>query len=275
MKKTKKAAIVSVAAFLLCALCACGGEEPQSLSYTSHPNETVETLAVITDVTTVAATTQAPRENVIYALEETRPQVVSTTVESTTTTTVPTTEATEDFQLTSELVAIKMHDFYSAKGYTDAQIAGIIANAEAETGLEPLRYVPDNQGHSWFGLFMLINCPRRDEMLAEFDKAGLGKYTTSEYWGRGASNFDSAEDFDKFMDIFLEYSMDPNDTAWMTEIQTADTPELAAEIFLVRYERAIGGSDQIEYYEPFKGLYYQGTEARRDFARKWYEYFTA
>ena len=181
----------------------------------------------------------------------------------------PTEVAEEPFELTNELVAEKIYTFFSAKGYTTAQIAGIIGNAEAESGLEPSRGVEGGG----FGLFQLMDYPQRDEMFDAFDAAEVGKYATPEYWGFGESAFDNKEDFETYMDILLEYTMDEDDPTWMSELRTADSPELAAEIFLVHYERAVDGWSPIEYYSPYCGELYQATDSRREYARKWYEYF--
>lgn len=112
-------------------------------------------------------------------------------------------------------------------------------------------------------------------MLAAFDTEGVGKYATSDYWALDASNFDTAEDFDTFMEVMLDYTMNPDDPTWMSELYTANSPEEAAEIFLVHYERAVNGGSPIEYYSPYSGRYYQATESRRAAARRWYDYFTA
>ena len=68
--------------------------------------------------------------------------------------------------------------------------------------------------------------------MAEFDAQGVGKYATSEYWSLGASNFDTEEDFDVFMTIMLDYTMNEDDPIWMSELKTVYSPELAAEVFL-------------------------------------------
>ena len=193
----------------------------------------------------------------------------TTTIATQITTTVVTTEP-EIFEFSTDLVADVMYDYFAEKGYNDAQIAGIVANAEAESGLQPSRCE-----NGYFGLFQLMSCPYQGEMLAAFDEAGLGKYAQPEYWPYGASNFDTADDMRRFVEITLDYTMNPNDTTWQTELYNAQSPEEAAEIFLVHYERAVGGSDTIQYYAPYVGCNYQAAETRRDFARAWYESFTS
>ena len=271
--KNKAMAAVAAMVTILCALSACGNQEKVVGSQPElRPGETVETLAIITESTTMQATTAPATEPKVVKLSaesETKP-LITEPAEPTTEPAEP-TEATEEFVLSSEEVADKMHDFFAEKGYNDAQIAGIVGNAEVESGLEPSRGVPGGG----FGLFQLMDCEQRREMLAAFDAHGVGKYATSDYWDFEASDFDTREDFDTFMDIMLDYTMNPNDPTWMNEISCTDSPEEAAEVFLIFYERAVNGSSPIEYYEPYSGLYYQGTSKRREAARRWYEYFSA
>ena len=218
---------------------------------------TTTTLPPVTTVTTSASTT-----SLVTTTSE-------TTAQATTTTTVQATEP-EEFEFSPELVADVMHDYFAEKGYNDAQIAGIVANADIESGLQPSR-----SENGYFGLFQLMNCPRQREMLAAFEDAGLGKYTQPEYWPDGASDFDTADDMERFVRLMLDYAMDPNDTRWQTELYNAQSPEEAAEIFLVHYERAVGGEGTIQYYGDYLGCNYQAAEKRRNYARMWYEAFTS
>lgn len=224
--KNKAMAAAAAMVATLCALSACGNQEKVVGSQPElRSGETVETLAVITEPTTMQATTAPATEPKVVKLSaesETKPLVT----EPTEPTTEP-TDATEEFVLSSEEVADKMHDFFAEKGYNDAQIAGIVGNAEVESGLEPSRGVPGGG----FGLFQLMDCEQRREMLAAFDAHGVGKYATSAYWALDASDFDTAEDFDTFMTVMLDYTMDQDDPTWMSEIQTANDPETAAEVF--------------------------------------------
>ena len=269
----KRILMVAVSVAVLCALSACGGQEQLAEARPeTHPSETVETLAVLTTSAAERETKSTTTEALTVRLAaETTTTVVETTAEPTEAPTEAPTNAPEVFVLSDTEVAEKMHDFFSEKGYTDAQIAGIVGNAEIESGLEPSRGVSGGG----FGLFQLMDCEQRREMFAAFDAQGVGKYATSDYWAFGASDFDSAEDFDTYMDVLLDYTMNPDDPAWMEELASAETPEEAAEVFLVHYERAVGGSSPIEYYAPYSGLCYQATGMRRESARRWYEYFTA
>ena len=270
----KRKVMVVTAVAMLCAMSACGGQELVSSQPMTLESETSETYAVLTDPPSETLRT-IPRSTEPVAVALSAEVATEATTDATEATTeVPTeepTEAPESFELSDEEVADKMHEYFSEKGYSDAQIAGIVGNAEIESGLEPSRGVSGGG----FGLFQLMDCPQRRAMFGAFDAEGVGKYTTSQYWGLDESDFDNAEDFDKFMTVMLDYTMNPDDPTWMSEIQTVDSPEAAAEVFLVHYERAINGGSQIEYYAPYAGRYYQATESRREAARRWYEYFTA
>ncbi len=270
MKRIAVSVAVSVA--VLCALSACGGQEELAEARPeTHPSEAVETLAVLTTSAAERETKSTTTEALTVRLAaETSTTVAETTAEPTEAPTEAPTNAPEVFVLSDTEVAEKMHDFFSEKGYTDAQIAGIVGNAEIESGLEPSRGVSGGG----FGLFQLMDCEQRREMFAAFDAQGVGKYATYDYWGRDASGFDTAEDFDAFMTVMLDYTMDQDDPTWMEELHAAASPEEAAEVFLVHYERAVHGSSPIEYYTPYSGLYYQATSSRREAARRWYEYFT-
>ena len=259
MKNMKKATLTATAALLLSLLCSCAdANEPAA---TNLALDSIETLAVITDPPSTSATALDKKTTVITT-------TVTTTEAATETTTA---EPAEDFELSDTEVADKMLDYFTEKGYSVEQVSGIIGNAEVESGLEPSRGVSGGG----FGLFQLMDCPQRRAMMAEFDKQGVGKYAGSEYWGFGSSRFDSEEDFDAFMEVLLDYTMNPEDPAWMEELHNATSPEEAAEVFLVFYERAVNGSSPIEYYGPYSGLYYQATAARREAARRWYDYYTA
>lgn len=268
----KRNVMVVTAVALLCTLSACGNEGLVASQPMTREPETSETYAVLTDPPseTVRTLPRATEQVAIALSAETVTEATTTTTDATEATTEAPTEAPEPFELSDEEVADKMHEYFSEKGYNDAQIAGIVGNAEIESGLEPSRGVSGGG----FGLFQLMDCPQRRAMFGAFDAEGVGKYATSAYWGLDESDFDNAEDFDKFMTVMLDYTMNEDDPTWMSEIQTVDSPEAAAEVFLVHYERAVNGGSQIEYYAPYAGRYYQATESRREAARRWYDYFT-
>ena len=289
MKSKTMVVMSALMAASLCVLSACGNQEEMVERTNLQPSETAETLAVLTETeaesssetTQKLQTTKKPRLDVVKLEAQDATDTKATTsstkasTKATTTTTETVTEAptdpTEEFALSDTEVADKMHEYFSEKGYNDAQIAGIVGNAEVESGLEPSRGVSGGG----FGLFQLMDCEQRREMFSAFDAQGVGKYATPDYWALDASDFDTEEDFDTFMNIMLDYTMNPDDPTWMDEIYRTDSPEEAAEIFLVHYERAVNGGSPIEYYAPYVGTYYQATSLRREAARRWYEYFSA
>lgn len=266
---TKRKFYAAVAATMtLCALSACGSQTELAEARPIPLDETAETVVVLTENTTEQETKSLAK------LTTTRLSAKATTEATEPATTTEAiaeapTAAEEEFVLSDTEVADKMYAFFSDKGYNEAQIAGIVGNAEVESGLEPSRSIDGG----YFGLFQLRDCEQRREMMAAFEAEGVGKYACPEYWGRDASGFDSREDFDAFMDVQLSYTMDQDDSTWMEELYAAESPEEAAEVFLVHYERAINGTSPVEYYAPYSGLYYQGTESRREAARRWYEHF--
>ena len=204
----KKTLMLAATVALLSMLSACG---QTAIADDCLP----ETLAVITEP---AATTSSTTTTTQASTSTTTSSTVVATTVATEPETEPETEApTDNFELTEEMVVDKMYDFFADKGYTDAQIAGIVGNAQMESGLEPSRSVTGD----YFGLFMLCDCPQRQAMFDEMDRQGVGKYTNPEYWGVGESDFDSAEDMEKFLDIMLTYTMNPNDDRWMTEPHNA------------------------------------------------------
>lgn len=282
MNSARKMMMAATAAAVLCLMGGCGNQSRKTLNRaeaaeTSPTQALAQALAHAAEAaasTTTAATSQTTVTTTQTTATTTQTTAMTTAATSSTTieqTSTTTTEEAENFELTDEEVVNKMRDFFSERGYNDAQIAGIVGNAEIESGLEPSRGV---QGGG-FGLFQLMDCARRQEMLAEFDDQGVGKYATSDYWAFDASNFDTEADFNTFMDVMLDYTMNPDDPTWMEELHAATSPEEAAEIFLVHYERAVNGGSPIEYYSAYAGRYYQGTSSRREAARRWYNYFTS
>lgn len=162
----------------------------------------------------------------------------------------------------------KIWNYFIDAGFDDAQTAGIVGNGLAESGLTPTRSL----NGSYWGIFQWG--PRRPELWALMEQAGLGQYTSSEYWGAGAEEKIPEADLDAIIKLELDYLMSPVDNTWIEKIKEANSPEMAAEIFLVTFERAVGGDDPITLYGPFMGLLYQGTTARRNFAREVYDEYS-
>lgn len=165
--------------------------------------------------------------------------------------------------------AEKIWNYFISKGFTDAQTAGILGNAMGESSLEPTRASND----SYWGLFQWGG-GRKDSLFAKMTEAGLSQYLSSDYWGSGASKNIPQADLDKILQVELDFTMSEQDMDWQNEIKKANTPEMAAEIFLVLFERAVGGSSEILYYSPYAGLLYQGTKTRRDAAKQFFDQYS-
>ncbi len=176
-------------------------------------------------------------------------------------------------KLVGDTIEEKMWNFYVENGFTDAQTAGILGNAMAESGLEPTRASVE----TFFGLYQW-GYGRKDNLFDRFQKAGLIHYTSREYWPVGASKNIPADDLEKILSIELDFSITEDTWDWQTEVKKQTTPEAAAEAFLVIFERAVdnGGPTvgPILYYAPYKGIRYQGAQARRDFAREFYDKYS-
>ena len=172
-------------------------------------------------------------------------------------------------KLAGDTIEEKVWNFYIDQGFSDVQVAGILGNAKAETGVEPTRA----SNSSYWGLFQwyLGYAPK---LVEQINNAGLGKYFGSEWWPSGKSKDIPAGDLDQLLSIQLNYTMEHADFDWITEVKKQTTVEAAAEAFLAIFERAVGGNSPILYYEPYKGLLYQGTTARRDFAKEFYEQYS-
>ena len=173
---------------------------------------------------------------------------------------------TSSTHLVGNDTAEKIWNFFIDQGFNDAQTAGLLGNGMAESGLVATRA----SNSSYFGLFQW-GMGRKDALFAKFREAGLIKYTSTEYWGTNAEEKIPAADYDKILQIELEFTMSENDLDWQNELKKANTPEMAAEIFLVLFERAVNGTSEVLYYPPYAGLLYQGTKARRDFAKEFYD----
>ncbi len=172
-------------------------------------------------------------------------------------------------KLAGNTIEEKIWNYYIDKGFTDAQVAGILGNAKAETGVEPTRA----SNSSYWGLFQwrLDYAPA---LVEKVNQAGLGKYFGSEWWPAGKSKDIPAGDLDQLLQIQLDFTMEKSAFDWITEVKKQTDVNAAAEAFLAIFERAVGGNSPILYYEPYKGLLYQGTSARRDYANEYYKQFS-
>ena len=165
--------------------------------------------------------------------------------------------------------AEKIWNFFYDKGFTDAQIAGILGNAKAESSLSPTRA---SNGYYW-GLFQWGG-GRKESLFKKISEAGLSKYTSSEYWAYDAEKNIPQDDFDRLLAIELEFAYSEDSRSWKDEIKKQTLPEAAAEVFLTLFERAVNGESEIIYYEPFIGLKYQAAKNRRTYSREYYDKYS-
>lgn len=172
---------------------------------------------------------------------------------------------TSSTTLSGSDTAEKIWNFFIQQGFNDAQVAGLLGNAMAESSL----IATASRNGSYFGLFQWGG-GRKDKLFKKLQEADLSKYTSSEYWGHDADKKIPAADYDKIIQLELEQTIEEKDLNWQEEIKKANNPELAAEIFLTLFERAVGGDSEVLYYAPYAGRLYQGTKARRDYAKDFY-----
>lgn len=165
--------------------------------------------------------------------------------------------------------AEKIWNYFYDKGFTDAQIAGVLGNAKAETNLGPTRASNSN----YWGLFQWGG-GRKDALFKKIANAGLSKYTSSDYWPASAEKNIPQADYDRLLAIELDFAYSENARNWKEEIKKQSSPEAAAEVFLTLFERAVNGNSTIIYYAPFIGLKYQNASGRRRYAREFFETYS-
>ncbi|MBR5670038.1 hypothetical protein IKX12_03105, partial [Candidatus Saccharibacteria bacterium] len=108
--------------------------------------------------------------------------------------------------------AEKIWNFFYDKGFTDAQIAGILGNAKAESSLSPTRA---SNGNYW-GLFQWGG-GRKESLFKKISEAGLSKYTSSDYWAYNAEKNIPQDDFDRLLAIELEFAYSEDSRSWKDE----------------------------------------------------------
>jgi len=181
------------------------------------------------------------------------------------------------------LVQTMVWNFFIDKGFTEAQVAGIMGNVFQESSWNPLRR---ETGSSFWGLFQISNQynPLADGLEERFREAGLDisrfGYDVSTYQGIDARHNIPREYLERIVAIQLEYiyTLRPTAQDWETPLRNATTPEEAAEVFVVRYLGAINTrdtpreGDRLLYHEASHS-YWQNVDARRGFARRYYDEF--
>lgn len=189
----------------------------------------------------------------------------------------------------------KVWNYLISQGFNDAQAAGLMGNFEAESGNNPVMEVDD----SCWGIAMICTWSGQyDASRQAFRDAGLGKYVghPTEYSGYEGDKNIPSDDLDKVIQIMVGWIIkicnSSNDLPWLdgktyTEwIKTAQTPEEAAEMFAVTYERPVCFSNSTwgsrcvrpehigNNWDQSNGNGYQDLDRRRDYAREFYEKYS-
>ena len=167
----------------------------------------------------------------------------------------------------------RIWNYLIGKGFSDAQAAGIMGNIAGESGFTITRA----SNSMYWGLFQW-RWDYNEELRRQINEAGLSQYTGSEWWASGADENMPQEDYNRLLQIELDYMMTNNAEEWQSIIKEkagdAHEPEYAAEVFLVHFERAVYGDESLKYYEDriyHGGMQYQGVTHRNDAAREIYE----
>lgn len=192
--------------------------------------------------------------------------------------------------LAGNTVDEKIWNYLISLGFNDAQAAGLMGNFEAESGNNPVRQA---DGNCW-GIAMICTWSGQyDQSRQAFVDAGYGDYLgiNNEYSKAGGEENIPAEDLDGIIKLAIDwiikycdenhYIYDGSYTEW---IKTAQSPEEAAEIFTVVYERCVchvsdWGSRCVrpehlgsQWDTRYDG--YQDLDRRRNAAREFYDLYS-
>ena len=192
--------------------------------------------------------------------------------------------------LAGNTVDEKIWNYLISLGFNDAQAAGLMGNFEAESGNNPVRQA---DGNCW-GIAMICTWSGQyDQSRQAFIDAGYGDYLgiNNEYSKGGGEENIPAEDLDGLIKLAIDwiikycdenhYIYDGSYTEW---IKTAQSPEEAAEIFTVVYERCVchvsdWGSRCVrpehlgsQWDTRYDG--YQDLDRRRNAAREFYDLYS-
>ena len=179
----------------------------------------------------------------------------------------------------------KIWNYFRDKGLSDAQAAGVLANAYQESRFVVTANSKDNP--NYWGIFQFSKTHASD-LFDRIKNAGLGKFLEKAYW----SNDDKVEKeqagaVDRLLQIVLDYSWNDwykhrgNYGDWRKTIQKSESeapkghePEWAAEVFVRDFE---GGIEYNQTSDMFTNKYYhagshwQHVGIRRDMAVKFYK----
>jgi len=182
---------------------------------------------------------------------------------------------------TNSFIQRAVWNYFTGKGFSAEQVAGIMGNARQESSWNPLRR---SSGSQFWGLFQL-NSTLSQNLHNAYRDAGLDMtkygYSVSTYWGVGAQNNIPINDLAKILSVQLDfvYGCRPTGSDWITRLLAATSAEEAAEIFLIFFEGAINNSnnpragDKILFYQPNTVRHYQEADKRRTAAKEYYNQF--
>lgn len=178
------------------------------------------------------------------------------------------------------------------QGFSEIQTAGIMGNIYVESWFNPV----ENSGIGAQGLFSWLDNGRYDRwsnMKKILENEGYEKYLNNNYnkyhyatynesYKYGSGNPIPLDDLKNIISLEIKYAMEygaaTNGETWIKEVKQQTTVVSATEAFLTRFEGAVETAEvpgqPIEEYTPFKGIRYQGRDARVKAANWYYENFT-
>jgi hypothetical protein len=173
----------------------------------------------------------------------------------------------------------QMANFFLSQGFTPAQAAGIIGNAQQESSLWPLAL--SGSGTYW-GIFQWGG-GRRDVLDQKLIAAGHSEYVNNRETYRNANSAASRaipqDVIDDILRIQLEHAMTETRDywdfgPWVEAVKATNTAEEATEAFLFIFLGAVSPTgrnhpdDLIRFWVPRAtgNVYYQETRQRREFA---------
>lgn len=185
--------------------------------------------------------------------------------------------------LSGDNIQEKAWNYFRGKGLSEAQTAGVLGNIQQESSF--IITEADATDYTYWGLFQMNKNPQyAEEMFDTIKSQGLGEYLDPKY---RFSDKDIPDDIkDRLALIQFEYAWEKWSVErqkagwkdWREEIQTGagseHEPEYAAEVFVIHFEGAIGGSQGIEYYSgQGSSSNWQDVANRRSHAVKFYNQY--
>ena len=185
--------------------------------------------------------------------------------------------------LSGDNIQEKAWNYFRGKGLSEAQTAGVLGNIEQESSF--IITEADKADYVYWGLFQMNkNEGYAKELFDTIKSQGLGEYLDAKY---RYSDKDIPDDIkDRLALIQFDYAWEKWSVErqnagwkdWREEIQTGagseHEPEYAAEVFVIHFEGAKGGSQGIEYYSgQGSSDNWQDVANRRSHAVKYYNQY--